>query len=576
MALTKIKTGGIADNAITNAKMADDAIDSADFANASIDNVHVATGLDAVKLADGTVTNTEFQYINTLSSNAQTQISASLPKAGGTMTGHLILTNNSVSLQYLDAAGTAARVLYQDNADTLILGNPTTVDDIRFDVDTYGEGAMMILSSGNVGIGITSPATKLHLSGAVGATSIIKMSVSDGTAWEFGERATAGHFTFRELDGNKDVLTMKSTGSVGIGTASLGSSQKLTLYDNGGGGYASIGLQSDHTGTGNSQGSWIGIDNNTDMGLYVWNYETKDILFGTNALERMRIDSSGNIGIGTNSPAKLMEISSGTASQGLRMNAGSSYYHGILMRGDTLDICANTSSTGAGGDIRFNIRSETAPQLTISATTSTFAGVVNVSSSTTGALNILSTGTGNATYDAKLYISKSSDQDWLIRANSGNDNYGMKLRGGGSYGIAIVDHTPGTYRARISYNGYIYSTDGLVHDIDSDERLKENVSNADSQWKLFKDLPLQKFKWKDRRHGDNYSHGWIAQEVQKKYPDLVEEVPQPKEDIDAGLEDEEYLTVKTGIIQRLGLKALQEAMEKIENLEAKVTALENA
>ena len=62
----------------------------------------------------------------------------------------------------------------------------------------------------------------------------------------------------------------------------------------------------------------------------------------------------------------------------------------------------------------------------------------------------------------------------------------------------------------------------------------------------------------------------------KKYPDLVEEVPQPKEDIDAGLEDEEYLTVKTGIIQRLGLKALQEAMEKIENLEAKVTALENA
>ena len=56
MALTKIKTGGIADNAITNAKMADDAIDSADFANASIDNIHVATGLDAVKLADGTVT----------------------------------------------------------------------------------------------------------------------------------------------------------------------------------------------------------------------------------------------------------------------------------------------------------------------------------------------------------------------------------------------------------------------------------------------------------------------------------------------------------------------------------------
>jgi hypothetical protein len=79
---------------------------------------------------------------------------------------------------------------------------------------------MRIDSAGNVGIGVENPATALHLSGAVGATSIIKMSVSDGTAWELGERATAGHFTFRELDGNKDVLTMKSTGYVGIGTDS--------------------------------------------------------------------------------------------------------------------------------------------------------------------------------------------------------------------------------------------------------------------------------------------------------------------------------------------------------------------
>ena len=109
MALTKIKTSGIADNAITNAKMADDAIDSADFANASIDNVHVATGLDAVKLADGTVTNTEFQYINTLSSNAQTQISAKSPTAGnaslvtvGTI-GTGVWQGTAVASAYLDA-----------------------------------------------------------------------------------------------------------------------------------------------------------------------------------------------------------------------------------------------------------------------------------------------------------------------------------------------------------------------------------------------------------------------------------------------------------------------------------------
>ena len=39
-------------------------------------NANIATGIDAVKLADGTVTNTELQYINSLTSNAQTQLTA--------------------------------------------------------------------------------------------------------------------------------------------------------------------------------------------------------------------------------------------------------------------------------------------------------------------------------------------------------------------------------------------------------------------------------------------------------------------------------------------------------------------
>jgi len=44
----------------------------------TIGNSQVATGIDAAKLADGTVSNTEFQYINSLSSNAQTQLNGKL------------------------------------------------------------------------------------------------------------------------------------------------------------------------------------------------------------------------------------------------------------------------------------------------------------------------------------------------------------------------------------------------------------------------------------------------------------------------------------------------------------------
>jgi hypothetical protein len=93
-----IDTAHIAADQITSAKIADDQIDSEHYVDGSIDTAHIAdsqitsakivdgtivnadinasAAIDATKIADGTVTSAEFQYINTLSSNAQTQIDA--------------------------------------------------------------------------------------------------------------------------------------------------------------------------------------------------------------------------------------------------------------------------------------------------------------------------------------------------------------------------------------------------------------------------------------------------------------------------------------------------------------------
>ena len=54
-------------------------IDWKQIVDASVD---ASAGIDATKIADGTVTSTEFQYINTLSSNAQTQIDTKGATAG--------------------------------------------------------------------------------------------------------------------------------------------------------------------------------------------------------------------------------------------------------------------------------------------------------------------------------------------------------------------------------------------------------------------------------------------------------------------------------------------------------------
>ena len=53
------------------------------------------TSIAATGIADGSVDNTEFQYINSLSGNAQTQITGRLQTAGGTMTGSIVFPDDS-------------------------------------------------------------------------------------------------------------------------------------------------------------------------------------------------------------------------------------------------------------------------------------------------------------------------------------------------------------------------------------------------------------------------------------------------------------------------------------------------
>ena len=85
--ITGLSAGGLPTGSVTADTLATDSVDSAELIDGAVDNSHLATGIDATKLADGTVTSTELQYINSLSSNAQTQISAA-----GTDYAHLSTT----------------------------------------------------------------------------------------------------------------------------------------------------------------------------------------------------------------------------------------------------------------------------------------------------------------------------------------------------------------------------------------------------------------------------------------------------------------------------------------------------
>jgi len=96
----------------------------------AVADAYLGSTINAIKLADGTVTNAELQYINTLSSNAQTQITARLQLTGGTMSGATVFADQLSS-----------RFVAKDYAETVYAGGNTstavTLDETDGNVQTF-------------------------------------------------------------------------------------------------------------------------------------------------------------------------------------------------------------------------------------------------------------------------------------------------------------------------------------------------------------------------------------------------------------------------------------------------------
>jgi hypothetical protein len=113
----------------------------------------------------------------------------------------------------------------------------------------------------------------------------------------------------------------------------------------------------------------------------------------------------------------------------------------------------------------------------------------------------------------------------------------------------------------------------------SDVKLKEQITDASSQWDDIKALTVRKYKMKQdvSIKGDSDEHwrlGVVAQEVEEAGMGglVTTDIDRDEEMNDLGTTTK---SIKYSILYMKAVKALQEAMERIETLEAKVTALEN-
>ena len=159
-------------------------------------------------------------------------------------------------------------------------------------------------NTGNVGIGTTAPSAKLHVNGG------IKLSDDQFLTWHGSNTRITGQTGYMQFQiAATDAMRITSTG-LGIGTTSpstklevngaikvnpSNSSNNFIQWRNSG---VAIGIIGSNTSINGSDAS--------DFSFYT--YGNNNMRFWTNTVERMRIDGSGNVGIGTTSPSTELHV----------------------------------------------------------------------------------------------------------------------------------------------------------------------------------------------------------------------------------------------------------------------------
>jgi hypothetical protein len=329
---------------------------------------------------------------------------------------------------------------------------------------------VIINNEGRVGIGTLNPSSPLHV---VGLGTPLRVERQDSTA-----------------------VAIKIQNSVGSGELQLGASENLLL-------------------TNETQG--------------------KDLTFNTtpaagSATERVRIDSTGNVGIGTSSPDVTLHVA----------NAGDAY------------LKVNNTSASKNGQIIVGgsgarLRSD---DVLIFDTGSSPAERMRIDNS--GVLLVNTTSTTGSSTGTKL----------IVEGGSGTGAGAVYIRGDGGTGDKplVVADTANNEEFIVYGDGDVANTNNSYGAI-SDQSLKENIVDATDKLADLNQVQVRNF---NLIGSDHKQIGVVAQELESVFPALV------KTD-DSGIK-----SVKYSVFVPILIKALQEADSKIEALETRIQALENA
>jgi len=196
---------------------------------------------------------------------------------------------------------------------------------------------------------------------------------------------------------------------------------------------------------------------------------------------------------------------------------------------------------------------------------------------------VLADGQGNprifykhANFNVQIEVPAASNNALIVHNTAGSDVYGLQIdndldiNNNSNWFIHAIGNT--TSRFKVFTTGNVVNTNNSYGSI-SDVKLKENIVDASSQWDDIKALTVRKYSMKADELDAPNMLGVIAQELETAgMGGLVNE----SADIDKDMNDLGTTTkvVNYSILYMKAVKALQEAMTRIETLETKVAALE--
>jgi hypothetical protein len=411
------------------------------------------------------------------------------------------------------------------------------------------------------------------------------------------------------VDGGNDA--------VGIGT-STPLHGLLTLSQSASSAFNALVIQQGNTGSAATDGLHIGID--SGVNAYITHKESRALAFGTDNTERMRIDASGRLLVGTSSARA--NFNDGTDESHIQLEGTTQNTTTIstvrnanndgpstLVLGKSRGAAANANTIVQSGDNIGNITFEGADgthlirAAAISAVVDGTPGANDMpgrlvlsttadgASSPTERMRLDSSGrllmgataaVSGADANGKVQVSQDVGSNTCIlvaenTASSGNLScIRARLRNSAPNSIFsafLQCDDSGAQRATIRSNGGLANYSANNANL-SDRNAKKNITAAADTWDRVKEWEIVNYRYKDQPDDADLNLGVIAQQVNESCSEVVTVFQEAKEATETEPAQEERLGVKEQQMHWMAIKALQEAIAKIETLETKVAALE--